>query len=355
MDVKSKENDKSRLKEIIEILNKHHLLTGISPKKLREIMEDLGPTFIKLGQILSMRNDILPVSYCQELSKLRSDVSPMCFSEIQTLIEDSFGNPLFQLFSSFDQTPLGSASIAQVHRAKLLDGTAVVVKIQRPGIYETMAKDISLLKKATGILGYLSKAGDVINFDMVLTELWATAQEEMNFLVEAGNAEEFSQMNHDISYVACPKIIKSMTTSNVLVMEYIEGRSLSDTKALQNLGYDLHEIGLKLSENYIKQIIDDGFFHADPHPGNILIREGKIVWLDLGMMGKLSLRDQKNLSSAIEALSRRDIGKLKDVVLTMGICHAKIDHAALYTDIDDFLTKFGSEEIASIDLAVFIE
>lgn len=353
--VNTNENrDKGRLREILAILAKHEAVKGFTPKKLRAILEDLGPTYIKLGQIMSMRPDMLPADYCRELVFLRVEVNPMAFSEVKEAVESEYKRPLEEVFSSFEQEPLGAASIAQVHEAALPDGSRVAVKVQRPGIRETMAKDIALLHKAAGLLK-LTQMGGMINFNMVLDEMWAVTQQETDFLMEAQNAREFQKCNQDIRYVGCPAVIKQLTTSKVLVMEYIDGIAIDDTAKLREEEYDLEEIGLKLADHYVKQVIDDGFFHADPHPGNLRIRDGKIIWLDLGMMGRLSERDRKLLQDGIKAVAIRDIDALQKVILTLCERTGPIDQERFREDIAGMLNTYGERELGSIHFGELAE
>lgn len=345
-----------RLREIIRILGRNQIHKGVTPEKVRAIFEDLGPTFVKLGQIMSMRMDMLPPEYCEELVKLRVDVRPMPFSEVQELIESEYDKPLSAVFRSFDETPIGSASIAQVHAAVLKNGYPVAVKVQRPGIRETMARDIALLHRAARLFNITHLAHhSVVDLHMVLDEMWQVAQQEMDFLLEAQNAEEFRAGNADVAFVSVPKIEHSLTTSKVLVMEYIEGYAIDDLDALHSQEYDLAEIGAKLADNYVKQIIDEGFFQADPHPGNLRIRGGKIVWIDLGMMGRITPKDQKLLRQAVGAIVKGDIEEIKQVILTMGVCHKSIDHDRLYLDVDTLFRKYGSMGMANIDLGKMLE
>jgi ubiquinone biosynthesis protein len=349
------ENSKKRLREILSVLVKHEVVRGITPEKLRKIIEDLGPTFIKLGQVMSMRKEILPEEYCIELEKLRADVKPMEFNEVKTVIEDEYGTELNEIFKFFDEVPLGSASIAQAHFAILKDGEKVVVKVQRPGIKDIMARDISLLRKAAVILKIAVNTGNALDFGIILDEMWTVTSQEMDFLIEAHNAEEFYDHNKDVVYATCPKIQHNYTTSKVLVMEYIEGIQIDNTTELVSRGYDLNEIGLKLADNYIKQIIDDAFFHADPHPGNIKIREGEIVWIDLGMMGKLSNRDKMLFKNGVKAIAENNIDELKNTLLTLGNHKGRINHARLYSDIDDMFSKYGNMGIGDMDLGQIMQ
>ena len=282
----------SRLREITAVLRRHNITKGVTPKKLRAILEDLGPTFIKLGQIMSMHSDILPKRYCDELMLLRTEVTPMPFDEVVSVIEKSYGRSWRRVFSSMEEKPQGSASIAQVHRATLRNGEEVVVKVQRKGIYEKMARDIALLHKAVKLMPPVSIKG-MADLDLVLDEMWSVTREEMNFLTEASNMEEFARRNKEVNFVGTPKLYQQYTTVNVLVMEYIDGCGIDDKEELTERGYDLKEIGTKLVDNYIKQVMDDGFFHADPHSGNVKIRDGKIIWIDMGMMGRLTEHDRE--------------------------------------------------------------
>lgn len=346
----------SRFRELLGILRRHDLIRGLTPEKLRAVLEDMGPTFIKLGQIMSMHPDILPREYCQELSKLRADVRPLPFAQIQQVLEEEYKLPMQEVFAHVEREPLGSASIAQVHKAVLPDGRQVVLKVQRPGIQQLMANDILLLRKAAGFLKLLGGAdGQPVDLDMVLTEMWAVAQEEMNFLKEAGNLLEFEELNRGIAYIAAPKLEKDLSTGKILVMEYIEGIPIDQIQTLEAMGYDMTEIGEKLADNYCKQIFDDAFFHADPHPGNIWIRDGKIVWLDFGMMGRLTARDKGLFRQAIAALANRDVYELKNVILTLGAVKGKVNHTRLYTDLDDFVTRYGDLDLGSLNMGQMLE
>ena len=336
-----------RLKEMTAVLHKYGVTRGVTPEKLRLILEELGPTYIKLGQIMSMHSDILPRRYCDELMRLRSDVSPMSFAEVTEVIENSYGCAWTEVFASMEQKPLGSASIAQVHRAVLRDGDQVVVKVQRKGIYETMARDIGLLRKAVRLLPPMSIKG-VVDLDMVLDELWSVTREEINFLTEASNMEEFTRRNQDVAYVAVPRLYQEYTATHVLVMEYIDGFSLDDREGLLAQGYDLKEIGTKLVDHYIKQVMDDGFFHADPHTGNIRIRDGKIVWIDMGMMGRLSERDRQLIGRAIQGVAAGDVSMIQEVVIALGEFKKTPDPSHLYEGIRELLAKYGTADMGSI-------
>ena len=357
MPVKEKKwgESSSRFREITEILHRNKVMRGITPEKLRVVLEELGPTYIKLGQIMSTHSDILPKEYCDELIKLNSEAAPMAFDDVLHEIEESYRGSWQEVFSHIDEEPLGSASIAQVHRAKLLDGSDVIVKVQRRGIYDTMARDIRLLHKAVRLLPSVGGLKNVADFNQVLEEMWRVAQEEMNFLKEADNMEEFARNNADVKFVAVPKLYREYTTPQVLVMEYIGGCAVNDKKTLIARGYDLHEIGEKLVDNFIRQVMDDGFFHADPHPGNVKICNGKIVWIDMGMMGRLSEYDRKLLGDAVRGIASRDITQVENAILNLGEFRKAPDRDRLYKDLTQILGTYGDMDISNVDIARFMQ
>jgi Predicted unusual protein kinase len=340
----------NRLREMIAVLRRREIVYGMTPEKMRLILEDLGPTFVKLGQIMSLRPDFLPQDYCDELIKLQTSAKPLPFTIIKDILEEEYNQKWTNIFDSIDEVAWGSASIAQVHRAMLKDGSQVVIKVQRPGIYEVMSKDIVLLKRAASLLKVVSGSRDVVDFDMVLDEMWSIAKQEMNFLMEADHNDEFRNLNREIDYVSCPQVDRHLTTVHVLVMEYIDGIQIDKLDELKAAGYDIKDIGVKLGQNYVKQIIEDGYFHADPHPGNIWIRDGKIIWLDLGMMGRLSNHDRAALKQAVFALVNNDTYEMKSAVLALGMPKERINHTRLYEDIDAMMAQYSSMDFENLQL-----
>lgn len=330
-----------RLKEIVAVLRDRELLQGVTPVKVRQVLEDLGPTFVKLGQIISMRPDFLPNEYQAELTRLQSEVKPMDFSVVKEIVQREYNQSWDGIFASIDEHAMGSASIAQVHRASLLNGDRVVIKVQRPGIYEVMAKDIALLKKAISLLNLVRDSEGVVNLESIVDEMWEIAKQEMDFLLEADHIEEFAHLNKDDENILCPKVNRQLTTQRILVMECMEGIPLDDGEGLQAACVDMERIGRRLGINYVKQMIDDGFFHADPHPGNIWVKDGRIIWLDLGMMGRLSVRDRNSFRHAIMALVTNDVYGMKEAVLALGIPRGKVDHIQLYDDVAALMAQYG--------------
>lgn len=344
---------KDRLFEIINVLKNNNILSGMNPQKFKKILEELGPTFIKIGQILSNRPDMLSEEYIKELSQLRSDTIPLSYQEILDILNEEYDKKLFEIFLNIDRKELGSASIAQVHKATLIDGTKVVIKVQRPNIKEKMTTDIRLLKKAMKMLHVQSFVKNIIDLDSSLDELLKTTLEEINFLTEASHIDEFYKNNKEYKYIKVPKVYKNLTTEHVLVMEYIDGYKISNTDKLIEEGYDLDEIGSKLADNYINQAITEGYFHADPHPDNIIITDGKIAFIDFGMMGRLSNKNRELLEKCIYAILVDDVKEVEKILLILGDTTSDINHQKLRNEIKKILDKYKTTGIKEINITKF--
>ena len=347
-------DDTKRFNEIVGILRKHQLTQGLTPEKALAIFEDLGPTYVKFGQILSMRSDILPREYCKALEELRTDVTPMPMDTVYDILSKEYGQPWDTVFSKIEPTPLGSASIAQAHEAHLTDGRRVVIKVQRPGLYDVMERDVRLLQRAATLLKY-TPIGNALDFRAVLEEMWKTVQEELDFTVEARNIAEFKACNSGVAYADCPEAYTEWCTRNVLVMEYIGGHQIDDAAGLLADGYDLEEIATKLVYNYIEQITQYRFFHADPHPGNIRVQGGKIVWLDLGMMGRLSKREADLYTTIIQTINDNDPLGLTDALLAIGKYDHVPDRLQISECIGEFFGKYEAMPMADMDMTELVE
>lgn len=345
---------KDRLLEIVSIIKKYNLLNNATPENLRLAIEEAGPTFIKLGQILASRDDVIPKEYCDELSHLRNQVRPMPYEKVLEILDREYKGKTNEIFKSIEEVPIGSASIAEVHKAVLNDGTEVVIKIQRENIYDLMAMDVKLLKKIIDLLKIDKIFDSVFNFNDIIDEMFETAKEEMNFLIEASHTEEFYEKNKNVLYIRSPKVYREYTTSKSLVMEYMDGIRINDFVTLEKAGYDCDEIGKKLAANYIKQALDDGYFHADPHTENLKIKDGKIIYLDFGMMGRLSKRDRELLSKCIVAILKDDVTEVSHILLAFGKTRGQIDHMVLKNDIKRVIEKNKSQDIAQIDIKDFM-
>jgi ubiquinone biosynthesis protein len=350
----SRSSKMARMWQILKITSRYDVWHGLTPTALRQLLEELGPTFVKAGQILSMRSEILPESFCQELKKLRTQVEPMDRNTMLQALRDEYSTPIEDIFDAIDDIPLGSASIAQVHKARLVTGELVAIKIQRPHVREIMAQDISIMRSLAKRAGRMMPGEQFVDLTSVVDELWQSFREETDFLVEARNLEEFRHNNASCAYVDCPKPYRRLCTRHVVVMDYIDGLSIDDAVALKRRGYNLEEIGTKLVDNYTQQMLDDGFFHADPHPGNLKIRDGKIIYLDLGLMGRLSAHDRSALQDMIVAVGERNSEKLKDGLLRFSISDAAdVDDAGLLRDLDQIIADYGEADLAELNIGNF--
>ncbi len=345
-----------RLREIYKILGSHHVLSGFTPTEFRTVLEDLGPSFVKIGQTLSTRSEILPEAYCDELAKLQTECDPLPFEEVKAALASIFGDEFERIFSEIDPKPLGSASLAQVHKARLANGDVVAVKVQRPGVKETMAQDIDIMRIMARRATRFIKGEQMLDFEDVVDEMWRTFLEETDFAREAENLALFGEQNKDVAFIECPRVYPEYCSEYCLVMEYIEGIPIYDHERLVEAGYSLSEIGEKMLDNYASQILERGFFHADPHPGNIMVREGKVVYIDLGIMGRLTPTERVGFGSIIEAVGLQDPGKLKDALLSFAIAkdNAVIDHSKMLADLDLLLSSYSSVDVADLDIGQFL-
>nr|WP_236027931.1 AarF/UbiB family protein [Bifidobacterium pongonis] len=344
-----------RLKEIVRIAKQFDIFHGLTPVKMRLMFEALGPTFVKVGQILSMRSEMLPQSFCDELSKLRADADPMPYQTVVDTLSREYGRPIEEIFSRIDPKPLGSASLAQVHRATLITGEDVAVKVQRPGVRETMAQDVSIMRSLAKVAAKLFPDTQIIDFKGVVEELWDTFEAETDSLVEARNLAAFKKFSKPYKYMDCPAPYPELCTEHVVVMDYVDGISVSHPGQLIAAGYDLKEIGTKLVDNYATQILDEGFFHADPHPGNIIVRGGQIVLIDLGMTGRLDQRTRNVLRDMIFAVAKQDSPALADSLLRFAVASPEgEDYPSLLADLDMVVQEFGTVDLAELDIAAFL-
>ncbi len=348
---------RTRMRQIMAIARKHGLPGSITPVQFRAMLEDLGPSFVKIGQTLSTHSDILPQPYCDELKKLQADSDPLPFDEVLAVLDEQYGAARRrEVLAEIDPTPLGSASLAQVHRGRLVTGEDVAIKVQRPGVRETMALDIEIMRKLVGRLGRFIKDDQFVNLQDVVDEMWTTFLQETNFCQEASNLEEFARNNASCVYVAVPKVHKQYSNEYVLVMEYVDGVPISHAEELQARGYDLDEIGTKLLDNYASQVLDQGFFHADPHPGNILIRGGQIVYIDLGLVGRLGDSDRADFGAMVKAVGMRDSAGLSDALMRFAVKvdESKVNYPQFLEQLDSIIAKYASEDVSSIDIAAFL-
>lgn len=347
--------DRARLRQIAKVFAKHGLRGGVTnPARLRMALEELGPTFVKIGQMLSTRSDILPEDFTAELRKLQDDVGPVKFDTVRRIVEENLGGSLSSLFAAFEEEPVASASVAQVHLARIPEGDRVVVKVQRPGIREEMMGDIRVLMRLVRMTPVLF-LGRVVDLDEVLDEFLQVTEHELDFRNEAANIERFADNNRDVRCLAPPTVFPAYTTSNVLVMGFVDGTKITDVETLVAEGYDLHDIGLKLAANYFKQVLVDGFFHGDPHPGNIFVAGNRISYIDFGIMGSISPALRRSFNALLTAFVGRDVDAMTTAVEGIAGARGAVDRNRLSGDVEQMCARYGDLSMAEMDLTRVID
>ncbi len=309
--------------------------------RLRLALEELGPTFIKLGQIASTRPEILPPSVLAELSNLHDNVPPDPWETILPIIESELGRPLPELFAAFDPTPIASASLAQVYPALLPDGTHVVVKVQRPGVERLIETDLHILTDIAQLVR--ERLPGFVPFDPVeLAGEFADAlREELDYRREGRNADRFRENFAGETYICVPRVYWEYTTHRLMVQERLRGIKIDDLPALDAGGYDRQRIALHASRLVIQEVLEDGFFHADPHPGNLLILPDEVIGLiDFGTVGFLDERDKANLIRLYIAIIQFDAPSAVSQLISMGIADPTVDEIGLERDLRRLLRRY---------------
>jgi ubiquinone biosynthesis protein len=287
--------------------------------ELASDLEKLGPTFIKLGQVLSTRADLLPQPYLDALSRLQDSVAPIPSEEVEQILSAELGVRISKAFAEFDREPLAAASLAQVHRANLRDGTDVVVKVQRPGIREQIVEDLEALNEVARFLDTHTSLGKRYEFENMLVELRRSLLRELDFHLEANNLIAFAENLYEFEDIVIPEPIETFTTSRVLTMTYIEGKKITSISPLRLLDIPAHELADELFRAYLKQILVDGLFHADPHPGNVLLTDDdRIALIDLGMVSRLLPGFQEKLLRLLLAISEGRGEEAAEISIAMG-------------------------------------
>ena len=350
-----KTRDKHRYAEMLAIFAKHNFYAnGFTPLELRTTLEDLGPTYVKMGQIMSSRSDLLPASYCHELENLRQNVKPLDPAVARAVIEQETGKKIEDIYAEFRDEPLGSASIGQAHYGVLKDGTRVVTKVQRPLVADMMKKDFVLLKKLSELVNIVEEDSDgqVIDFKSVIDELEKVTNDELDFRIEAENTRFFKEnCIEDGEAVSCPTVIDELTTSRIFTMTFVDGCSLADKERLEAEGCDLDSIGRAIVENYVHQVLDVGVFHADPHQGNIMVSHGRPYWIDFGMIGRISEKDVALIEELVKAMIARDEEALVDAVMSMGAASSATDRAKLTQDAAVYIKKYmNAKSVSDINM-----
>ncbi|MED4225252.1 2-polyprenylphenol 6-hydroxylase [Neobacillus cucumis] len=312
-------------------------------ERLRLFLEELGPTFIKIGQIVSTRPDVIPSEIIQELEKLQDQVPHFPFAEVKKIIEQEFEQPIEESFEEFSEFPLAAASIGQVHYASLLSGERVAVKVQRPNIQHMIETDLEILQDLARLAE--SRLEWAIRYQIreIVTELAQSIRQELDYENEGRNSERIARQFKDNPKVTIPKINWDYTTSKVLTMEYIEGIKLNETEKLERDGYDKKVLAERVVHTVFQQILLDGFFHGDPHPGNILALPGDVIaFLDFGIVGRLTNQMKSHIASFMIALMNQNTDEVVRTITNMGLVPEDVNLVKLKADVDQLRDKYIS-------------
>ncbi len=320
-------------------------------QRIRQVIEELGPTFIKMGQIASTRPDVVPAGIIAELEKLQDNVPSFPFSEVREIIQEELGIQIEKIFINFEEIPLAAASIGQVHRAVLISGETVAVKVQRPHVSAIIETDLEILMDIAGLAEQRFDWARRYKITEIIDEFAKSLRAELDYTIEGKNAEKMARQFLDNAKIRIPKIYQDYSTQKVLTMEYIQGTKLSQTERLIELGYDTSEIAKQIVEAILQQILIDGFFHGDPHPGNILVLSDQVItFLDFGMVGRLTPQMKYHFASLVIGMIRKNTDEIIRVILDMGIAPSDISISRLHSDVDALKDKYLDIALSQVSL-----
>ncbi|MDD2352882.1 MAG: AarF/ABC1/UbiB kinase family protein [Atribacterota bacterium] len=327
------------------------------PMRVRLTLEELGPTFVKLGQILSTRPDIIPLKYIKELEKLQDKVPPFAYAQVEQIVHKELGANVSELFQSFEEKPFASASLGQVHKAILKeDKVKVVVKVQRPDMEKIIETDLDILFHLTRLAERHIPESRLYDPVGVAEEFAKTIRMELDYGTEGRNAERFRKNFEEEKTIYIPKVYWELSSKRILTMEYIDGIKINHLKELEEAGYDRKKLAENGAKSFMKQMLIDGFFHADPHPGNILVMENEIIgFMDFGMTGKIDEETKEKYVNLLIAVLERNSNKILTEILNLGFTSQEtIDTRSLKTDIADLLDQYYDKALKEIKLGEFI-
>jgi len=328
-----------------------------APAALASDLEKLGPTFVKLGQVLSTRPDLLPSAYLEALTRLQDNVEPFPFTDLKRIVEEELGARLSKAFSSFEEKPIAAASLGQVHRAALRDGRRVAVKVQRPDIDKIVATDLEVVEEIAQFL--TKRTGAANNYDLVgmVDEFRRALEAEMDYLQEANNLRLLGKNLEEFKVIVVPQPIDGYTSKRVLTMDYVSGTKVTKISPVVGLELERDVLADLLVRAYLKQIVIDGVFHADPHPGNVFVTDdGFLALIDLGMIGRISPQMQDRLLKLLLAISEGRGEEAADVAVTLGEKLPEFNEATFKRDISTLVGRIGHQSIADFQIGrVFLE
>lgn len=311
------------------------------PERLRMVMEELGPTFVKLGQLLSTRPDFIPSEYLTELAKLQDEVPPFSYQYVIEIFKEEMGKKPEDLFSYFDRTPLAAASIGQVHRARLTDNSEVVVKVQRPDIENIIAVDLEILAHIAGLMEEHLEEVQGHRPTAIVHEFARSLSREIDFSIELTNIQRFDRQFTGNPDIHVPGVYPRLSSERILVLEYIDGIKSNDFKLLREKGCDLKIIAERGANLVMEQIFVHGFFHSDPHPGNILVMKDNVIcFIDFGQMGRLSIKDREEFTDFVLNLVAGNERKITKGVLNLTLQHGEVNQDDLSRDLGELMDQY---------------
>ncbi len=329
--------------------------TYSTPVHVRLALEELGPTFVKFGQLLSTRSDLLSPAYLTELAALQDSLSPIPGPVVEDLVRVELGAPPETVFAAFDLTPLATASIGQAHAATLHDGTEVVVKVRRPDVVERIEEDLEILQNLAAQAD--RRWAEAADYDLpgLAEEFARTLRGELDYLAEGRNAERFAANFADDPGVHIPRVLWETTTSRVLTLERIRGLKVSDLAGLDAAGIDRPALAARAARVAAQMIFDDGFFHADPHPGNLFIEpDGRIGLIDFGMVGVVDAEMRERLGVLLVALTRKDPQRIAAALGHLTAGQTQVDHAGLASDLVPVIGLYAGRSLAEVPVGRLI-
>ncbi|MBI4493425.1 MAG: AarF/ABC1/UbiB kinase family protein [Chloroflexi bacterium] len=321
------------------------------PEHVRMALAQLGATFIKLGQILSSRADLLPPEYQVELARLQDQAPPVPSEAVRAALVAELGRPVDEVFATFDPTPLAAASIGQVHAATLLDGTEVAVKVRRPGVVEQVEQDLEILQNLAVGASRRWELADQYDLVGLAQEFAQTLRAELDYVREGRNAERFADNFRRAPDLHIPRVFWETTTARLLTLERIRGIKIDDLPALQAAGIDRQALAERAARITLKMVFEDGFFHADPHPGNFFVEpDGRIGLVDFGMVGTVDERTQEHLVRLLLAVTSQDTERLVDALLELGVARRRVERDLLRRDLEHLVARYYGLPLGEIAL-----
>ncbi len=325
------------------------------PVRARKVLEELGPTFIKLGQILSTRPDLIPLDICKEFEKLQDDVPQFEYRKVEEQIKNELGGVVDELFDNFSREPLAAASLSQVHTGRLKTGEKVIVKVQRPDIERVIMADLNILHTLANLAERYIQESRPYNPVEVIREFRKTVLKEIDFRTEANNIERFRRNFKEDDTIRIPAVFRSLSTRRVLTAERIDGIKVSDLAAIEKAGLDRKQIAINGANAVLKQVFVDGFFHADPHPGNIFVLEGnRVAFVDFGQVGRIHRQAKAQIANLLTAVIERDTTEIVEAFTAIGIVGKEANIEKFELDVIDIVDRYYGIPLKELKMGQFL-